>query len=84
MFPGDDIVIEKDITFSSTCEHHLMPFFGRIAVAYIPDGRSGRTVQAGTGGRGIFASAAIAGTAYRADCGRGDGVSQAQGRTCVV
>lgn len=39
MFPGDDIVIEKDITFSSTCEHHLMPFFGRIAVAYIPDGR---------------------------------------------
>lgn len=36
---GDDIVIEKDITFSSTCEHHLMPFFGRIAVAYIPDGR---------------------------------------------
>ena len=35
---GDDIVIEKDITFSSTCEHHLMPFFGRIAVAYIPDG----------------------------------------------
>lgn len=34
---GGDMVIEKDISFSSMCEHHLMPFFGRIAVAYIPD-----------------------------------------------
>ncbi len=34
---GGDIVIEKDIAFSSMCEHHLMPFFGKMAVAYIPD-----------------------------------------------
>lgn len=32
-----DIVIEKEITFSSMCEHHLMPFFGKIAIAYLPD-----------------------------------------------
>lgn len=32
-----DMVVEKDIAFSSTCEHHLMPFFGRVAIAYIPD-----------------------------------------------
>lgn len=36
---GGDIVIEKDISFSSMCEHHLMPFFGKIAIAYIPDKR---------------------------------------------
>ena len=35
----DGLVIEKDISFSSTCEHHLMPFFGKIAVAYVPDGK---------------------------------------------
>lgn len=33
------VVLEKDIYFSSTCEHHLMPFFGKIAIAYIPDGK---------------------------------------------
>ena len=34
---GGDMVLEKDIEFSSTCEHHLMPFFGKMAIAYIPD-----------------------------------------------
>ncbi len=35
----NDLIVEKNIDFHSMCEHHFLPFYGKIDVAYIPNGK---------------------------------------------
>lgn len=41
VFPSDnhDLVLVKNIEFYSLCEHHLLPFFGRVHIGYLPEGQ---------------------------------------------
>ncbi len=65
---SDEMVIVKDIDFYSLCEHHMLPFFGKCHVAYLPGKKVVGLVEAAEVGGCVRAAVAGAGTVDARNC----------------
>ncbi len=63
----DDFVLIRDIEFTSQCEHHMMPFYGKAHIALYAGGAGGGAVEAGAADRYLCPPPADAGTSDRPD-----------------
>jgi len=60
----ESMICVRDIEIYSMCEHHMLPFFGRAHVAYLPSGKIVGFVEDTAGGRGVRAPPAGTGASH--------------------